>query len=78
MSWRRWKLGVAVSVMLSLIVAGAGVAAGMKWQAFVSVLCAALLTHFGSFLKDHPFEDINFSGDTTTITKQQIETDEHK
>jgi uncharacterized membrane protein YeiH len=67
MSWRRWKLGVLVSVVLSLFVAGAGLAAGMKWQAFISVLCTALVTHFGSFLKDHPIEQITW--DTDQITK---------
>lgn len=60
MSWRRWRLGVVVTVVLSLIVAGAGLSAGMKWQAFLAVFCTALLTHFGSFLKDHPLEQITF------------------
>lgn len=67
MSWRRWKLGMVVTVVLSLVVAGAGVAAGMKWQSFVAVFCTALLTHFGSFIKDHPVDQITF--DTETLTK---------
>jgi hypothetical protein len=71
MSWRRWKLGVLVSIVLSLIVAGAGVAAGIHWQAFVSVLCAALLTHFGSFLQQNPVEKIDFN-DTAMITRASV------
>lgn len=64
-AWRKWKLGLAVSIFLSLLVAGAGVAAGMKWQAFVAVLCTALLTHVGAFLKDHPVDSIAFGEDQT-------------
>lgn len=60
MSWRRWKVGALVAVVLSLFVAGTGVAAGMTWQAFVVVLSSALVTHFGAFLKDHPPETITF------------------
>lgn len=71
MSWRRWKLGVAVAVVMSLIVAGAGLVAGMHWQAFVAVFCAASATHLGTFLKDHPVEKINFNGDTEVITRPE-------
>ncbi|MDE2099802.1 MAG: hypothetical protein KGL39_21295 [Patescibacteria group bacterium] len=63
MSWRRWKLGVLVSVALSLFVAMAGLAEGMNWRAFLAVLGAALVTHFGAFVKDHPPEQIDFGGD---------------
>lgn len=64
MSWRRWKLGVGVSICLSLFVALAGVTAGMGWKPFLAVLGAALVSHFGAFIKDHPVEQIQFS-DTT-------------
>lgn len=47
-------------MLLSIFVAGAGLVAGMKWQAFVAVFCAAAVTHFGAFLKDHPVEQISF------------------
>lgn len=67
MSWRKWKLGVAVALFLSLLVAGSGLAAGMKWQAFIAVLCSAAVTHFGAFLKDHSVDSISFN--TETITK---------
>lgn len=63
-AWRKWKLGVAVSVFLSLLVAGSGLSAGMQWRAFVAVLCTAMLTHLGTFLKDHPVDAISFGDDT--------------
>lgn len=62
-AWRKWKLGIVVSIVLSLLVAGSGLAAGIKWQAFVAVLCTALLTHVGAFLKDHPVDAITFDED---------------
>ena len=65
MAWRKWKLGAAVSIILSLMVAGSGLAVGTTWKQFVAVFCAAAVTHFGSFLKEHPIESI----ETTTITK---------
>jgi hypothetical protein len=67
MSWRRWKLGVVVAIGLSLLVAGAGLAAGMKWHSFVAVFCTAALTHLGSFLKDHPVETV--TDDTEQVKK---------
>jgi len=67
MKWKKWKLGALVSVILSLFVAMAGVAGGITWQGFAAVLGTALVTHFGSFLKDHPVESIEF--DTDTINK---------
>lgn len=63
-SWRRWKLGCWVSLGLSLFVAGAGLVAGMRWQAFVAVFCAACVTHWGAWVQQHPVESITF-GDTT-------------
>lgn len=60
---------MGVSVVLSLLVAGSGVAAGMAWQAFVAVLCTALLTHLGAFLKDHPVDSISF--DTATVKRDE-------
>ncbi len=66
MSWRRWRLGAAVSIFLSLCVAGAGLVGGMGWRAFLAVLGAALVTHFGAFLKDHPVDAVTFDNDRIT------------
>lgn len=67
MSWRRWKLGILVSVILSLLVAGSGWTAGTKWQALIPIFCTAMLTHFVSFVKDHPVDRISF--DTERLVK---------
>lgn len=69
MNWKKWKIGAAVSVILSLCVAMAGVAAGITWQGFLAVLGAALVTHFGSYIKDHPVDKITF--DTEVRSKPQ-------
>jgi len=58
MNWRAWKLGLVISLGLSALVAGAGLADGMTWHQFVAVFSAAALTHMGAFLKDHPVESI--------------------
>ena len=61
---------LAVSFGLSFCVAMAGVAAGMRWQAFIAVLGTALATHLGAYVKDHPPEQIEFDdGQPTTSTK---------
>jgi hypothetical protein len=69
MTWRRWRLGVLVAVLLSAIVAGAGLVAGTNWRALVATFCTALLTHLGSFLKDHPPESVSF--DTEKVAKNE-------
>ena len=58
MSWKKWKIGVVVALVMSAFGAGAGLVAGMKLQAFVAVFCANCITHFAAFLKDHPIESI--------------------
>lgn len=60
MSWRLWKVGFGVAFFLSLLVAGSGLLAGTTWRQFTAVFCAACATHFLSFLKDHPVEQIKF------------------
>lgn len=60
MNWKRWKIGVVVSLVLSLFVAGAGMTAGANWKVFIATFCAAALTHFGSFVNEHPVEKITF------------------
>jgi O-antigen ligase len=69
MRWDRWKLGAGVSVALSVFVALAGLTAGMGWRAFLAVLGAALATHFGAFIKDHPTDSIQFDDDKTQSDK---------
>ena len=59
MAWSKWRMGCAVSLVLSLFVAGAGLSAGASWKVFLSVFCSAALTHLGSWLKDHPVEEVD-------------------
>ncbi len=76
MNWKRWKIGLVVSCLLSLLVAGSGLAEGMTWRSFVAVLCTAMITHLGAYLKDHPVESVSFDADqpktqneTNTVSK---------
>lgn len=70
MNWKQWKLGVLISLILSLLVSGSGLSAGMHWQAFVAVFCTSALTHLGAFLTQHPVDTISF--DTTHIVNTQV------
>jgi hypothetical protein len=79
MSWKLWRLGALVAIFLSLCVALAGLAAGMKWPAFLAVLGASLLSHFGAYIKDHPVDSVRFESEQTvregldvTTTKTSI------
>lgn len=56
MKWKRWKLGCTVAVVMSALVAGAGLSGDMGWKSFAAVFCTACLTHLGTFLKDHPID----------------------
>lgn len=65
MKWKAWRLGAVVSIVLSVFVAMAGVAAGMTAQAFIAVLGAALVSHFGAFIYQNPVDKIQFDTDVT-------------
>jgi hypothetical protein len=70
MSWKLWRLGAMLAIFLSLCVALAGLAAGMKWPAFLAVLGASLVSHFGAYIKDHPVDSVTF--ETTTTVKTTV------
>lgn len=70
MNFRKWRLGLGVAVLCGLLTAGAGLAAGMHWQAFLAVLCTSLLTNLLNFLKQHPIESIE---DTQFFRKEDRE-----
>ena len=59
MNYKKWKIGFSVSIIFGLLTAGAGLAAGMTWQAFVAVLCTSLVTQLAAYLMKHPVEDIS-------------------
>jgi hypothetical protein len=64
-------MGCLVSLVLSLFVAGAGLSAGASWKVFLSVFCSAALTHLGSWLKDHPVEQIDLGLGAAVAAKVQ-------
>ena len=63
MNFKRWKLGLAVATILSLFCAMSGLAAGMNWKAFLSVFATACLTHWGTWITEHPIEKIDDNSD---------------
>lgn len=58
LSWKKWVIGLSVAILFGLLTAGAGLVAGMQWQAFVAVLCASLATNLGAYLMKHPVESV--------------------
>lgn len=58
MNWKKWKIGLVISLALGVLTAGAGLADQMSWKSFVAVLCAAVLSNLFSFLKQHPIESV--------------------
>lgn len=69
MNARKWKVGIFIAVLFGLLSAGAGLAAGMQWQAFIAVLCTSLATHLGAYLMKHPLESVEF--ETIVIKKNE-------
>ena len=68
MNSKKWRIGLAVSLFFSLLTAGAGLSAGMKWQAFIAVFCAAAVTNLGAYLMKHPVESIVEESESTSTT----------
>ena len=68
MNFKAWKLGACIAIVLSALVAGSGLAAGMSWQSFVAVFCTAALTHFGAFVTQNPVDKIKFDSNEKTPT----------
>lgn len=64
-TWRKWRAGLFIAIGLALTTAGAGLMAGMKWQAFVAVFCTAVPGFVGTYLKNHPIEDIDETKSST-------------
>ena len=56
MAWRKWRIGLVIALLFGLLTAGSGLAGKMDMRSFIAVLCTALLTNLGSFLKTHPVD----------------------
>lgn len=59
MTWKKWRVGLWLAILLGFLSAGAGLLAGMAWQAFVAVLCTSLLTHITAYLMKSPIEQVD-------------------
>jgi hypothetical protein len=59
MSLKKWLMGAAASLFLSLLVACAAMVAGADWWVFLSVFGTAAGTHFSAWMKQHPIEEID-------------------
>ncbi|MDE2098686.1 MAG: hypothetical protein KGL39_15640 [Patescibacteria group bacterium] len=59
MTWKKWRVGFWLTILLGCLSAGAGVAVGMTWQAFVAVLCTSLLTHIAAYMIKSPIEQVD-------------------
>ena len=59
MNAKKWRIGFAVSLLYALLTAGAGLTAGMGWQAFLAVFCASAVTQLSAYLMKHPVEAID-------------------
>ena len=65
-TWKKWRIGFWISVLLGTLSAGAGLAVGMTWQAATAVLCTSLLTHIGAYLIKSPLESVEDNETTPT------------
>lgn len=74
MKWKLWKIGAFIAVLLSLAVAGTGVAVGITWQGFIAIFSAAFVTHFGAYIAKHPIETIEMDDARAQqpVDKQQV------
>lgn len=71
-NFKQWKLGIIVSGLKALLVAGSTALVGGDWKVFVAAFCASFAGLLESYLKTHPIEDISGLGDTE-ITERSTE-----
>ena len=58
-NFKKWRLGLFLSIAKSLAVAGSTALAGGDWKVFMAAFCTALVATVESYLKQHPIEDIS-------------------
>lgn len=58
-TWKKWRVGLLLSILLGVLSGCAGLAAGMSWQAFVAVVATSLVTHIAAYLSKSPLEDVD-------------------
>jgi len=57
-TWKKWRVGFWIQVLLGCLAAGAGLAAGVTWKQFVAILCTSLTTQLVGYLSKSPLEDV--------------------
>jgi len=69
-TWKKWRVGLLLTIALGFLSGCAGLAAGMSWQAFAAVVATSLVTHVTAYLQKSPLEDVEDNSDLTkTIEK---------
>ena len=57
-TWKKWRVGLLLAVLLGVLSGCAGLAAGMDWRAFSAVVATSLVTHIGAYLAKSPLEEV--------------------
>jgi len=57
-TWKKWRVGLLLTIGLGVLSGCAGLAAGMSWQAFAAVVATSLVTHITAYLQKSPLEDV--------------------
>lgn len=70
MSWRRWRLGLGVAIVMGCFdgILVALVDPAIRWKALLGLVLYWIAKDGGLFLTNHPVDKIVF-GDTEIITK---------
>ena len=68
-TWKKWRVGLLLTIFLGILSGCAGLAAGMKWQAFLAVVATSLVTHIGAYLSKSPLEDVEDGDIKETISQ---------
>jgi hypothetical protein len=70
MSWKKWKLGLAVSLLSGVFTSMVGLVVGLSHQQILFMTLINVGKDGLLFLKDHPVESI--TSDTTLLKKSDV------
>lgn len=59
MSWKRWKIGLAVSLLSGLFTGLIGLAVGLTHQQVIILLVVNMAKDGLLYLKDHPIDNVD-------------------
>jgi hypothetical protein len=63
MSWKRWKIGLAVAATTGLLTGVLGLAVNMTWKQIGMLIAITVAKDLLLFLKDHPPEEALVDGE---------------